>query len=93
MSADVDASQCATAYDALKEACEEAGVALAVSGSGSAVYVKGIGSYKEQDQGPGSGWLYFVNGTSPSKSCGACEVAAGDTVRFAYTTDFGKDLQ
>ena len=89
----VDASQCETAYDALKAACDGAGVALDVSGSGSSVYVRGIGGLKELDQGPGSGWLYFINGTSPNKSCGAYAVFPGDTVRFAYTLNFGKDLQ
>lgn len=76
----------------LKRAVEAQNIALEVSGSGRKVYVEGINDLYEFDKGATSGWLYQVNGSFPNKSAGNCAVASGDTVKWVYTLDMGKDV-
>ncbi len=58
----------------------------AVSGSGH--YIKGINGRFEFDEGPGSGWTYYVNGSKPTVGCGSCSVKAGDNIRWDYVTSY-----
>lgn len=55
-------------------------------------YVKGINQLYEKDCGALSGWQYYVNGVSASKSCGAYKLASGDKIVWAYTCDIGNDI-
>ena len=57
------------------------------------VYIKGIGNLYEKDCGTMSGWIYKVNGVSPSKGCSDYKLAAGDVISFVYTCDGGKDVK
>ena len=75
----------ATAYDALKKACDENGIALNVQNSTWGVYVVGIGGIEEKDCGPQSGWLYFVNGKSPSTGLSNYKIKSGDSLTLSYT--------
>lgn len=43
------------------------------------------------DNGPLSGWLYTVNGTSPSASLTACSLSQGDQIVWYYTDDYTKE--
>lgn len=83
-----------TAFSLLQRQAQANGIHLEVSytpGTGSA-YVEGIGNLYEFDCGQLSGWLYLVNGVSPSVSCSDCLLSDGDRVEWVYTCDMGQDL-
>nr|WP_122012093.1 DUF4430 domain-containing protein [Maliibacterium massiliense] len=77
-------------YDALRAAAGS--ISVAKQGSGSRVYVTGIGGISEGDAGGQSGWMYSVNGAYVQKSCGAQIVQEGDRIVWRYTTNSGKDI-
>lgn len=54
--------------------------------SGSSSYVKGINGRFEFDEGPTSGWVYYVNGSRPSVGCGSYSIKSGDYVKWDYVT-------
>lgn len=56
--------------------------------SGSSSYVKGINGRFEFDEGPSSGWVYYLNGSKPSVGCGSCSVKAGDSIKWDYVTSY-----
>lgn len=74
----------ATAYDALKKACAENGIALNEKSSAFGVYVAGIGGIDEKDCGPQSGWVYTVNGQSPSVGLSNYKIKNGDSLVLSY---------
>lgn len=74
-----------TAYDAVKTACENQGITMNVVSSGYGRYIAGFNNIDEKDCGNQSGWIYFVNGKSPSKSCNKYTLSNGDSVVFSYT--------
>ena len=51
-------------------------------------YVEGIGGIFQFDQGPESGWVYFVNGEMPSVSAGEYQPVAEDTILWQYITSY-----
>jgi len=66
---------------------------------GSSTYVSAIetsaGSNRylgEKSCGNLSGWIYAVNGTTPSASVGNYILKSGDKIEFMYTCDLGRDL-
>lgn len=73
-----------TAYDAVKEVCNEKGIKISTTGSGKSVYIAGFNNIDQFDCGSGSGWTYYVNGSFPSKSCGAYTLSDGDSIEFIY---------
>jgi len=81
-----------SAFDVLKKACSAQGIQLKVSGSGSGVYVQGIGGLREFDCGRNSGWIYTVNGTYMGTGCGNCKLTGGENIRFVYTCASGSDI-
>ncbi|HCC35428.1 MAG TPA: hypothetical protein DEQ02_07275 [Ruminococcaceae bacterium] len=78
----------ASVYDALKQS----GLVVSASGSAMGMYVSAIQSLKEKACGNGSGWLYSVNGTYSNKSCDKFTLSDGDSIRWRYSCDNGKDL-
>ncbi len=58
-------------------------------GDGHDIYIKSIDGLAEFDKGPGSGWVYKVNGKGPQMPIDRYELEDGDDVEFLYTTDFG----
>ena len=80
----VTLNQGASVYDAL--------CATGVSVGGSSGYVSSIGGLAEFSCGPGSGWLYFVNGSSPGYGCGSYILSGGESITWVYTLDMGNDL-
>lgn len=74
----------ATAYDAVKETCDENGVRLNAVSSSYGTYVAGINNIDEKDCGSQSGWIYKVNNVSPSKSCAKYKLKNGDAITFSY---------
>ena len=83
-----------TPFSLLQELTRANGIHLEFSftpGTGSA-YVEGISNLYQFDCGPLSGWLFLVNGASPSVSCSDYVLSDGDVVEWAFTCDMGTDL-
>ena len=81
-----------TVYDVLLRAAQVHRLSIDARGSDSYTYVAGIGYLYELAFGDLSGWVYRVNGTSPTVGCGAYTVEDGDTIEWLYTCDLGTDL-
>ncbi len=85
-----------TVFDILTEAAQTYGIQMENKGSsGSAhgmVYIAGINYIYEYDFGDLSGWVYHVNGITPSRSCGDYELSDGDKIEWLYTCELGHDL-
>ncbi len=56
------------------------------------VYIEGIGNLYEFDAGNLSGWIYRVNGKTPSVGCSQYKLESGDKIEFLYTCNMGRDL-
>ena len=85
-----------TVYDILTEAARSYNIQIDNKGSsGSAhglVYIAGINYIYEFDYGDLSGWVYHVNGITPSRNCGEYVLSDGDEVQWLYTCELGHDL-
>lgn len=81
-----------TVYDVLSQVCQENGIHFEVTGSKDTLYVEGIFNIYEKDYGDLSGWMYFVNGTSPSVGCGNYVLSDKDEIVWCYTCELGEDL-
>lgn len=81
-----------TVYDVLLRAAQVHKISIDARGSDSYAYVAGIGFLYELSFGDLSGWVYRVNGVSPTVGCGAYTVADGDKIEWLYTCDLGTDL-
>jgi hypothetical protein len=79
-------------FDLLLRATQLYQIQFDFSGTGSSVYVSGIGYLYEQEYGDLSGWMYQVNGEYPSIGCGSYLLSEGDHVVWRYTRNIGKDL-
>ena len=78
--------------DLSRDICRELKIPIVFAGTGTAVYVQGINSLFEFDNGPESGWLYSVNGEYKGTGCGTYILQDGDYVEWRYTLDLGRDL-
>lgn len=85
-----------TVFDILTEAAQTYGIQMENKGSaGSAhgmVYISGINYIYEYDFGDLSGWVYHVNGITPSRNCGEYILSDGDEIQWLYTCELGHDL-
>ncbi len=77
-----------TVYDVFSAVCKKNKIHF----SSNMKYIEGIANIYEMDFGKSSGWIYFVNGESPSVGCGNYELTDGDKIEWHYTRDLGKDL-
>lgn len=77
-----------TAFTALEKVVHD----VQYVGSGSSLYVQSINGLGEFDKGPGSGWMYSVNGKFPDQSAGSYTLTDGDVLRWQYTTNLGADI-
>lgn len=77
-----------TAYDLLKQSCDENRIKLTSSQSGYGIYVTGINNLDEFDCGNESGWLYYVNGKKLPVGCDKYTVSSGDEIVFSYTCGY-----
>lgn len=59
----------------------------AATGRGETTYITRIYDLKARDDGPLSGWCYYVNGVKPGVSCGAYKLKSGDVVEWKYLED------
>ena len=77
-----------TVYDVLSEICKKENILF----SANMGYIEGIDNIFEMDFGKSSGWIYFVNGESPSVGCQSYKLVDGDKIEWHYTCNLGKDL-
>ena len=68
-------------YDLLKRICTQQGIDL-ISDSG---YVRYIGNIGEFDAGRSSGWMYVVNGSTPSVGSASYSLQEGDVIQWRFT--------
>lgn len=80
-----------TVWSATKRLLDDKGITYTYN-SKKTGYVSEINGIKELDYGAESGWMYSVNGDYPDTGCGDYEISAGDTIRWRYTLNLGKDL-
>lgn len=78
-----------TVYDILVEAASKHGIQIDHKGK----YISAINYLYEQALGELSGWMYRVNGVSPSVGCGEYKLSDGDVIEWLYTCDLGNDLK
>ena len=85
-----------TVFDILTEAAQTYGIQVENKGSAGSshgmVYISGINYIYEFDFGDLSGWVYHVNGITPSRNCGEYVLSDGDRVEWLYTCEIGHDL-
>lgn len=62
-------------------------------GENGMAYVSGISYLYEYVYGDLSGWMYSVNGETPSIGCGSYLVGDGDEILWQYSTSLGEDLK
>lgn len=74
-----------SAYDAVRQACSNNSITINAVTSSYGIYIAGFNNIDEKDCGGGSGWLFFINGSMPNKSCGKYTVKNGDSIVFSYT--------
>ena len=89
-SAPVDIYDGDTAFDVLLRIANENRIAVAYSRPYGDVYVSAIGGVSEFDYGATSGWMYSVNGVSPSVSASACKLKSGDVLAWYYVTEISQ---
>ena len=67
-------------YDILKKS----GAVISARSSGYGIYIEGINGMYEFDEGPTSGWIYYVNNTKANESCNKYYVSDGDCITWEY---------
>lgn len=82
-----------TVYDILIEAARKYNLRIENDGNSEMVYISGINYLYEFDFGDLSGWVYHVNGVSPSVGCGEYKLSDGDRIEWLYTCNLGNDLK
>ncbi len=75
----------ATVFELLQSALGAADIDFSYNNNSGSLYVSSIAGLSEFDNGPDSGWLYYVNGKQPSISCGSYQPKNGDTIEFRYS--------
>lgn len=81
-----------TVYDILTEAAKQYEIQVENTGTNGMVYIAGIHYLYEFDFGDLSGWMYRVNGKTPSVGCHEYTLSDGDCIEWLYTCELGKDL-
>lgn len=81
-----------TVFDILNEAAQNYHIQIENNGQLDMIYIAGIQYLYEFDFGDLSGWIYKVNGETPSVGCGDYVLSDGDEIAWLYTCDLGNDL-
>ncbi len=81
-------------FDVLKRVCIDNDIHMEASWTPiyNSAYVEGIHNLYEFDCGNLSGWMYCVDGWYPNYGCSRYQLKDGETVKFRYTCDLGKDV-
>lgn len=82
-------------FDLLIKACQENDIQNEFEGTEDMknIYVKGIDYLYEFDCGELSGWVYTVNGITPGTGCSSYGLEDGDSIKWIYTLDQGRDIE
>jgi len=78
-----------TVYDALARALRENKIMFEHNSTG---YISGIDNLYEFQFGDLSGWMYVVNGKTPSVGSKEYVLSDGDEIQWLYTCEIGNDL-
>ena len=73
--------------DSVYDILNRSGAKVSARNSGYGIYVEGINGRFEFDEGPTSGWMYYVNGSKPNKSFGEYKVSSGDNIVWDYVSE------
>lgn len=84
---EVNFTEGSTVFDITFTACKDNGILMSSIGIGAGRYVEGIADLYEFDFGPASGWVFYVNGDSSSKSSGVYEIKQGDVIKWEYVIE------
>jgi len=76
-----------TVADVLLRLAKANRISLDTRGAGPLFYVEGIAGLYEFDEGPGSGWVYLVNGVEVLKSAATYRLEPGDRVEWRYESE------
>lgn len=87
-----DLAQGESVFDILDEAARRYRIPMEHDGSSKLAYVRGIAYIYELEYGDLSGWIYRVNGKSPSVGCGAYILRDGDRIVWHYSLAQGEDI-
>lgn len=81
-------------FDVLVRAAKKYGIQMENKGSSAhgMTYISGINYLYEFQFGDLSGWIYHVNGVSPSVGCGEYMLHDGDSIEWLYSCELGNDL-
>lgn len=81
----------ATVYHAFIKGCSENDISYKGADEGYVSSIaKGSKDLGEFDHGKNSGWLYELNGKTPSLGIKECSIKNGDKIKFYYTKDYTK---
>lgn len=73
-----------TVFDVTLAACKDNKIHMSSRGTKVTRYVEGIAGLYEFDCGPTSGWIYYVNGVSPSVGSDMYEIEDKDQIKWEY---------
>ena len=79
-------------FDILEQASRKYRVHIDREGSEKIAYIRGIAYIYELEYGDLSGWIYRVNGESPSVGCGNYILSDGDRIVWHYSLEQGADI-
>lgn len=86
-----------TVYDVLLRAVRENRLQMSYQGAADnsfgSVYIQSISNLAEFSCGELSGWIYTVNGDQAQTGCDKYVLSDGDTVKWSYTCDLGRDVK
>lgn len=75
-----------TVYQALVDT----GLDLTVTSSSGSTYIDGINGVVASETGANAGWLFTVNGETPSVGADALEIADGDNIVWTFYKDYSQ---
>lgn len=73
---------------ATEQALNDNNLTMEVVGAGEMAYVNGIAQLFAGDEGPNSGWLFYINGELPDKGCTVITVKPNDQIEWVFVEDF-----
>ncbi len=79
-------------FDILEQASRKYRIHTEHDGTGKLAYIRGIAYIYELEYGDLSGWIYRVNGESPSVGCGNYVLSDGDRIVWHYSLTQGEDI-
>lgn len=80
-------------YTVLLDAARKYQIQLENDGGALSPYISGIAHLYEFEFGDLSGWVYLVNGESPSVGAGSYILKDGDRVEWIYSLEMGKGAE